>query len=85
MLDTIEILENVIWLVNAFDDEALGEMQDIPLLEVAKSVTIAPLPAGFVSTSQALERRMPPRYPTNRKILTKKTMDAAKKNDERKP
>jgi hypothetical protein len=42
MQKTEEILQNVIWLVDAFDDEALEEVQDIPFLEMAKVVSIAP-------------------------------------------
>jgi len=74
MSDTEEILDNVIWLVEAFDEEALGEVGDIPLLEMAKSVAVAPLPVGFASAAQALEKRASPRYPTDRKTLTKRAV-----------
>ena len=71
MSNTEEILTNVIWLVEAFDEKALGEVGDLPLLEMAKWVAVAPLPTGFAFAAQALERRTPPRYPTDRKTLTK--------------
>lgn len=73
MPETTEILDNVIWLVNAFADEALGDIRDIPLLELAKAVTVSPLPVGFASTSQVLERRIPPRYPTSKSQMKKQT------------
>ncbi len=44
MQKTEEILQNVIWLIDACDDEALKEVQDIPFLEMAKVVSIAPRP-----------------------------------------
>jgi len=74
MSNTEEILDNVIWLVEALADEALGEVDDIPLLEMAKSVAVAPLPVGFTSTAQALERRAAPRYPTGRKTSTRQNV-----------
>jgi hypothetical protein len=46
MQKTEEILQNVIWLIDAFDDEALEEVQDIPFLEMAKVVSIAPPPSA---------------------------------------
>jgi hypothetical protein len=73
MPETTEILDNVIWLVNAFADEALGDIHDIPLLELAKAVTISPLPVSFASTSQTLERRVSPRYPTSKNRMKKQT------------
>jgi hypothetical protein len=63
---TEEILDNVVWLVNALDDEALAEVQDIPFLEMAKVITIAPLPAGFAPSSRALRERLGPRSPAIR-------------------
>ena len=42
MHSAIEILKNVVWLINALDDQALGEVQDLPFLEMAKDVTITP-------------------------------------------
>jgi hypothetical protein len=33
---TEELLDNVVWLVNALDDAALAEVQDIPFLEMAR-------------------------------------------------
>ena len=41
MRSTEEILGNVIWLIDALDDEALAEVQDLPFLEMAKDITIA--------------------------------------------
>jgi len=73
MSETTEILDNVIWLVNTLDEEALGAIGEIPLLEMAKAVSAAPLPAGFVVTSQALEKRTLPRYPTNKKLMKRRT------------
>jgi hypothetical protein len=67
MHSTDEILDNVVWLVSALDEEALAEVQDIPFLEMAKVVTIAPLPASFAPSSRALREHMRPRYPTIRK------------------
>jgi hypothetical protein len=34
-----EILENVVWLVNQCDDEALARRRDLPFLELAKYVS----------------------------------------------
>jgi hypothetical protein len=34
-----EILENVVWLVNQYDDDALAKRQDLPFLELAKYVS----------------------------------------------
>lgn len=73
MPETTEILDNVIWLVNAFADEALSDIRDIPLLELAKAVTVSPLPVGFTSTSQILERRISPRYPTSQQAYREET------------
>lgn len=67
MYSTEEILTNVAWLVNALDEEALAEVQDIPLLEMAKAVTVTPLPADFTPSSRAFRALMRPRYPTIRK------------------
>lgn len=41
MRSTEEILGNVIWLIDALDDAALAEVQDLPFLEMAKDITIA--------------------------------------------
>jgi hypothetical protein len=40
MHSTEEILGNVIWLIEALDDEALAEVQDLPFVEMAKEITI---------------------------------------------
>ncbi len=40
MRSTEEILGNVTWLLDALDDEALAEVQDLPFLEMAKEITI---------------------------------------------
>jgi hypothetical protein len=40
MRSTEEILGNVIWLIEALDDEALAEVQDLPFVEMAKDITI---------------------------------------------
>src|SRR2546422_9904500 len=40
MRSTEEILGNVIWLIDALDDAALAEVQDLPFLEMAKDITI---------------------------------------------
>ena len=40
MRRTEEMLDNVIWLIDALDDEALAEVQDLPFLEMAKDITI---------------------------------------------
>jgi hypothetical protein len=40
MRSTEEILGNVTWLIDALDDEALAEVQDLPFLEIAKDITI---------------------------------------------
>ena len=41
MHSTEEILGNVIWLIEALDDDALAEVQDLPFVEMAKDITIA--------------------------------------------
>ena len=41
MRSTEEILGNVIWLIEALDDDALAEVQDLPFVEMAKDITIA--------------------------------------------
>jgi hypothetical protein len=41
MRSTEEILGNVIWLIDALDDDALAEVQDLPFVEMAKNITIA--------------------------------------------
>jgi hypothetical protein len=79
MPETTEILDNVIWLVNTLDDEALGDIREIPLLEMAKAVSIAPLPAGFASIAQALEKRTRPRYPTSKSLMEKRARQPATK------
>jgi hypothetical protein len=81
MHNTKEILDNVVWLVNALDEEALAEVQDLPFLELAKGVTIAPLPAGFAPSSRALRKRLRPRYPTIRKKGETKTHAVTNKAD----
>jgi hypothetical protein len=40
MCRTDEILSNVVWLVEAIDEQRLPEIEDIPFLEMAKSVHI---------------------------------------------
>jgi len=40
MRSTEEILENVVWLISQFDDDALEEVQDLPFLEIAKDIAI---------------------------------------------
>jgi hypothetical protein len=82
MHSTKEILNNVVWLVNALDDDALAEVQDIPFLEMAKVVTIAPLPAGFTPSARALRNRLRPQYPTLRKRGGTKTHAGTNKPDE---
>ena len=74
MSDAKEILDNVIWLVEALNEEALGEVGDIPLLEMAKSVVVAPLPVGFTSAAQSLEKRALLRYPTGGRALLKRAV-----------
>ena len=41
MRSTEEILGNVIWLIEALDDDALAEVYDLPFVEMAKEITIA--------------------------------------------
>ena len=41
MCSTEEILSNVVWLVNALDEEGLSAVQDVPFIEMAKSVSIS--------------------------------------------
>lgn len=40
-LATGDILSNVIWLVSQLDDEGLDDVRDLPLLELAKHVSVA--------------------------------------------
>jgi hypothetical protein len=46
MLSTKEILENVVRLVSLLDDVALHEVEDLPILELAKWV-IFPRPESW--------------------------------------
>jgi len=46
---TDEILGNVIWLIDALDDAALAEVQDLPFLEMAKDITIASVSSALRS------------------------------------
>jgi hypothetical protein len=39
--DTIAILENVIWIVDHLDGTGLAELGDVPVLELAKHISIA--------------------------------------------
>jgi hypothetical protein len=64
MLNTDEILSNVVWLVDALDDDVLREVQDIPFLEMAKAVRIARQPRRSVTPVRGRYQRMPVRYPT---------------------
>ena len=41
MRSTEEILGNVIWLIDALNEEALTAVQDLPFVEMAKDITIA--------------------------------------------
>lgn len=69
-----EILTNVAWLINKFDDEALEAVQDIPFLEMAKAVTITPSPVTPAPSSRTRsEKRIPFWYSTLRKDGTNAT------------
>jgi len=71
-----EILSNVVWLIDSFDDEALEAVQDIPFLEIAKAVTITPSPVTSSPPSRVrYEKRIPFRYATIRKGGTRRTYD----------
>jgi len=71
-----EILTNVAWLINNFDDEALEAVQDIPFLEMAKAVTITPSPVTPAPSSRTRsEKRIPFWYSTIRKDGTRSTYD----------
>jgi hypothetical protein len=43
---TDEILSNIVWLIDSFDEEALEAVQDIPFVEMAKTVKITPPPVA---------------------------------------
>jgi hypothetical protein len=60
-----QILDNVIWLVNALGDDALRDVQDIPMLEIARAVTIAPVRQRGAGPAQPARTRVRPRYPTS--------------------
>jgi len=64
MVSTDEILRNVVWLVDALDDDALCEVEDIPFLEIAKAVRISRQPARSVTPLHGRYQQMPVRYPT---------------------
>ena len=52
-----EILRNVVWLIDNFDDEALEAVRDIPFLEMAKAVTIAPSSVTSTPSSRTRDKR----------------------------
>ena len=64
MLNTDEILGNVVWLIDALDDEVLNEVHDIPFLEMAKAVRIARQPMRNVLPVCGQHQRMQVCYPT---------------------
>jgi hypothetical protein len=39
-VDAVSILENVIWIVRQLDDHGLEELRDLPVLELAKHISI---------------------------------------------
>ena len=67
MPTTEEILNNLVWLVNALDEDALGDVQDIPFLEMAQVVTISPPRLSSSTTERSRRKHVRPRYPTSMK------------------
>jgi hypothetical protein len=76
MLTADEILGNVVWLVNAIEDEALEEVQDVFFLELAKVVTTSPLPRDR-RPAKAVQLRIRSPYPTTGK---KALIDSVRNN-----
>ena len=71
-----EILSNVVWLIDNFDDEALEAVRDIPFLEMAKAVTIAPSSVTSTPSSRTWDKRhIPFWYSTIRKDGTRRAYD----------
>ena len=64
---TEEILNNVVWLANALDEDALGDVQDIPFLEMAQAVTISPPRLRSSTIEWSRRKYVRPRYPTSMK------------------
>jgi hypothetical protein len=53
---TEEILGNVIWLIEALDDDALAEVQDLPFVEMAKDITIRSVSSSAPRSAPARQR-----------------------------
>ena len=83
MLSTEEILNNVVWLVDALDEDALDDVQDIPLLEMAQAVTISPSQRGNSRPQPVRRKRVRPRYPTSMKAALIMMNQAAKTTERR--
>jgi hypothetical protein len=66
-----EIMNNIIRLAELLDDEALKHAADIPILEMAKSVSIKQSPPRHAQNHTLASRSLPPRLKrTNRRRLT---------------
>lgn len=83
MPTTNEILDNVVWLVNALDDEALNDVQDLPFLEMAQAITISRPLQKSSGAVQSPCKRVPPRYPTSMRNVKTVRMHRLEKTNER--
>lgn len=83
MPTTNEILDNVVWLVNALDDEALNDVQDLPFLEMAQAITISRPLQKSSGAVQSPHKRIPPRYPTSMRNVKAVRMHRLEKTNER--
>lgn len=85
MSTTSDILDNVVWLVNALDEDALNDVQDLPFLEMAQTVTITHSTLETSRTAQLPCTRFPPRYPTSMRSVKTVRMRRLEKTNERRP
>jgi hypothetical protein len=44
--DTIAILDHVIWIVTQLDPDGLDDVRDVPVLELAKHISVGPRAAA---------------------------------------
>jgi len=44
--DTLAILDHVIWIVAQLDPDGLHEVRDVPVLELAKHISVGPRAAA---------------------------------------
>jgi len=65
MPTTNEILDNVVWLVNALNEDALNDVQDLPFLEMAQAISISQSSPKSAEGAQSLRKQVPPHYPTS--------------------